>query len=104
MNVDFDFYGDQSSYNSTPDFEDLPDSMIYSVYVDWFLSPPTGLLVEYSLYDNRIRIVDYIQDAEEKVHVFDTTYEFDCDSDIENKRLHEELAITKATELYNNRK
>ena len=35
INVEYDFYGDQSSYNSTSDFVDIPESMQYGVIVDF---------------------------------------------------------------------
>lgn len=84
-------------------FRSLPDSAKFGVYVDFFLTPPNGILMDYSLYDRRVRVVDFIQDVEEKVYVFDTTYEFECKSDLENKSKHESFAIEKANEILNER-
>jgi hypothetical protein len=83
-------------------FKNLHPSMQYGVYVDFFKSPKVMMLVEYSLYDHRIRIIDYNHHIEEQIHEFDMTYDFSDSEDL--KADYEQAAITKASQIFNERK
>ena len=90
LNVEYDFYGDQSSYNITSDFLDLPHSMQCGVIVDFFDS--VGINIEIAVY----QFNDGGKCFEART----------CNDDLEQFRTRHEAraaAIEKATEIYNER-
>ena len=86
-NVSYEYYGDQSSYNITEDFTDIPFSMQYGVYVDFFDS--VGVIIEIQADDQS----DYF------IVLIDNLFNGS------GKTRHEARtkAIEKANELYNNK-
>lgn len=83
------------------DFKQKRPSEQYGVFVDFFGSTENKMLVEYSIYDHRIRIIDFDHDVEEQIHVFDMTYEFPDSKDLKSD--YENEAIKQASKLYNER-
>lgn len=84
--------------NTVP-FEVLEDSMKFGVYVDFADSNKT--IIEFSLYDRKIRIIDFNHDVEEQVYEYDMTYEFEDSTNLLDD--YRTATIEKFNEILNER-
>jgi hypothetical protein len=79
-------------------FYEFKPSMQIGVLIRFFGSSEVQLLVEYSIYDRTIRIIDFYHDVEEQVHEFDMTYDFEESENLQGD--YEEASITKAIQIF----
>jgi hypothetical protein len=80
-------------------FDKLDSSMQFGVLVDFFYS--VGILVEFSLYETTVTIIDYDHSIEEQAYEFDVTYEFESSTSYILDYMT--FAINKANEIFNER-
>ena len=92
LNVEYDFHGDQSSYNITSDFLDLPHSMQWGVIVDFFDS--VGMCVTISRW--------HCDDISKYYWSADID-DFEVSDYLDTRHEARAAAIEKATEIYNER-
>jgi hypothetical protein len=97
-----DKYGFDKWSDLNPCFYCLDNSLKYGVYVDFFVGNESKILVEYSLYDRKIRIIDFNNDIEEQIYTYDMIYEFEDSKDLKSD--YENWIIKKANEIYNQNK
>lgn len=97
-----DKYGFEKWSDLKPCFYCLDNSLKYGVYVDFFVGNESKILVEYSLYDRKIRIIDFNNDIEEQIYMYDMIYEFEDSKDLKSD--YENWIIKKANEIYNQNK
>lgn len=83
-------------------FHRMIPSMKFGVFTDWFTTSEAMMLIEYSVYNGEVKIVDYDHAIEEQVHLFDMTYEFEDSTDY--KTDYELFAVNEANKIYNKRK